>query len=420
MSDAFVFGGQQYHRAQRLGEGSFGAVLTVYDDDGQVYALKDFAEEEVEEDCAGVDCGVLREVCTLRLLRDQFGHRNILRITDCTIEDGNIGLVMPKLGMNLKDAITAKILDRAGNIRVAYGLLSALTHMHHNGFIHRDVKLENIMLDESNEAILIDFSLAKIVASECAGSERTHTPDIGTACYIAPEVYHKQPYGFKADAYSSGVVLLQLITGQLLQTERDKVAFTMVQQLKDKLPEKKPMPTLLRALLETESESRCTCEEALSMDVFRKNGHEYTPAKPIVMDALLAFAKPGQADQSSGNQCKRKRGDKKDTGGCNNSKLSQMCGAIEIESEQTVHAARTYINAVPTVEPAYCLFLAAKMYELEQPGVEFAAEELAAFTASGEFCVDEYAEAELAVLKATDFMLWTTPVPVKDEKRKKK
>jgi serine/threonine protein kinase len=399
----------------RLGDGAFGAVLACYDDDGQVFALKDFTVDEEEEDCAGVDLGVLREVSTLRLLREEYGHSNILRITDCVVQDAAIALVMPKLGMNLKDAITAKALDRAGNIRVAFGLLGALSHMHRNGFIHRDVKLENIMLNEANEAILIDFSLAKIMGEECAGTERTHTPDVGTACYIAPEVYEKRPYGVKADAYSSGVVLIQLCTGQLLQTERDKVAFTAVQELKGNLPAKKPMPSLLRALLETDSEPRLSCEQALLLEVFSKNGHEYAPAEPIIHDALQAFA-PAQAAEAQG---KRKRVDKKEAG-FSNSALNKMCGAMEVESDQTVHAARTYISAVPTVEPAYCLFLAAKMYEPEQPGLEFGEECLASFIESGEFDGEEYAAAEMAVLKAMDFMLWTTPAVTKDAGRRKK
>jgi hypothetical protein len=107
MTEAFVFGAQEYHRAQRLGDGAFGAVLTCYDDDGQVFALKDFTVDEEEEDCAGVDLGVLREVSTLRLLREEYGHSNILRIADCVVQDTAIALVkvtlvMPKLGMNLK------------------------------------------------------------------------------------------------------------------------------------------------------------------------------------------------------------------------------------------------------------------------------------------------------------------------------
>ena len=101
-----------------------------------------------------------------------------------------------------------------------------------------------------------------------------------------------------------------------------------------------------------------------------------------------------------------------------------MSNAIEIESDHTIHAARAYMTAAPDVEPAHCLFLAAKMYESVPPGLEFAEEELGEHTSSGHFTADEHAVAEIAVLKAMDYMLWTAgptgAEPVGDAKKRKK
>ena len=58
----------EYYRASTLGEGSYGSVVTVYDDDGNEYAAKIFDEEEDEDELGGIDVGTLREISMLRLL----------------------------------------------------------------------------------------------------------------------------------------------------------------------------------------------------------------------------------------------------------------------------------------------------------------------------------------------------------------
>jgi serine/threonine protein kinase len=70
-----------YHRAQSLGSGSYGSVITVYDDDGQEFALKLF-EEDDDDDEVGMPLGALREISVLRLLRDQNEHPNIIAMHD--------------------------------------------------------------------------------------------------------------------------------------------------------------------------------------------------------------------------------------------------------------------------------------------------------------------------------------------------
>jgi serine/threonine protein kinase len=70
-----------YHRAQSLGSGSYGSVITVYDDDGQEFALKLF-EEDDDDDEVGMPLGALREISVLRLLRGQNEHPNIIAMHD--------------------------------------------------------------------------------------------------------------------------------------------------------------------------------------------------------------------------------------------------------------------------------------------------------------------------------------------------
>ena len=77
------------------------------------------------------------------------GHSNILKIRDVVTIDGHLGIVMPKFPMSLGDAIETKGLDRPKKVTIAHGLLSALTFLHDNDIMHRDVKSDNVSPQQS-------------------------------------------------------------------------------------------------------------------------------------------------------------------------------------------------------------------------------------------------------------------------------
>jgi serine/threonine protein kinase len=85
--------------------------------------------------------------------------------------------------------------------------------LHSFGIVHRDLKLENIMMsDSTNKGIpkLVDFGLAKIV-----GPNETAVEPFGTLGYVAPEVLKKEPYSFSADVWSLGCMVHALLSGSL-------------------------------------------------------------------------------------------------------------------------------------------------------------------------------------------------------------
>eukprot|EP00581_Thalassiosira_minuscula_P005653 CAMPEP_0183740904 /NCGR_PEP_ID=MMETSP0737-20130205/60800_1 /TAXON_ID=385413 /ORGANISM="Thalassiosira miniscula, Strain CCMP1093" /LENGTH=174 /DNA_ID=CAMNT_0025976075 /DNA_START=19 /DNA_END=540 /DNA_ORIENTATION=+ len=164
-----------YHRAQSLGEGTYGSVVCVYNDAGDELALKVF---EADEEHDTMELGTLREVSILRILRCDNAHPNIVELIDIQeageegdCGNGNLCMAMPlyRLG-DLKGAVKSAVIlpgsaGRKQRVDIAHGLLSAVAFLHDNHIIHRDIKSDNVMLttseddDERIMPVLIDFSL---------------------------------------------------------------------------------------------------------------------------------------------------------------------------------------------------------------------------------------------------------------------
>lgn len=101
--------------------------------------------------------------------------------------------------------------DRVKQIGIQ--LIQAVRYLHDFGIVHRDLKLENVMMsDTSNLAKpkIVDFGLAKII-----GPNETADEPFGTLGYVAPEVLKKRPYTFSCDVWSIGCILYALLSGSL-------------------------------------------------------------------------------------------------------------------------------------------------------------------------------------------------------------
>jgi serine/threonine protein kinase len=85
-----------------------------------------------------------------------------------------------------------------------------LKDLHEHGIVHRDIKLENLMLT-SGQVKIIDFGLCDVVREGTLGIDGM----AGSPGYVAPEVYSGRPYGTKSDVFGVGVVLYALVGGKL-------------------------------------------------------------------------------------------------------------------------------------------------------------------------------------------------------------
>ena len=86
-------------------------------------------------------------------------------------------------------------------------------YLHNLGIVHRDLKLENIMMSHQKDGAvpkIVDFGLAKMI-----GPNESANEPFGTLGYVAPEVLQKKPYTFSCDVWSLGCILYALLSGSL-------------------------------------------------------------------------------------------------------------------------------------------------------------------------------------------------------------
>ena len=139
-------------------------------------------------------------------------HQNIVTIYEFGDQDGSPYLVMEYLeGMSLDVALSSgRALSLANKLSICVDVCNGLSYAHDRGIIHRDIKPGNIMLLEEGNVKIVDFGIARIGDT---GISRTEV--IGSLHYMSPEQFQSQPLDRRTDIFSIGVVLYQLLTGEL-------------------------------------------------------------------------------------------------------------------------------------------------------------------------------------------------------------
>jgi HEAT repeat protein/predicted Ser/Thr protein kinase len=150
-------------------------------------------------------------------LARKVSHRNVCRIHEYGEDGGLRYLSMEYIaGVNLKQAVRGKgglPLEDAREITIQ--IAKGLQAIHDVGIIHRDLKTANLMRDERGIVRLMDFGIAKKWGEE-VGEGMTGVGDIiGTPEYMSPEQARGQKLDFRSDLYALGVVMFELLTGEL-------------------------------------------------------------------------------------------------------------------------------------------------------------------------------------------------------------
>jgi serine/threonine-protein kinase len=200
----------RYELEEVVGHGGMSSVYRAHDALLERYVALKFLHEQYNEDDDFVE-RFKREARSVAQLQ----HPNIVTVIDRGEEEGRQYIVFEYIdGENLKELVVRKgRLDVADALEVATEIARALAFAHDRGLIHRDVKPQNVLLNGDGRAKVTDFGIARSLDVE-HGVTQTGTV-LGSSNYIAPEQASGQVVDVRTDIYSLGVVLYELLTGEV-------------------------------------------------------------------------------------------------------------------------------------------------------------------------------------------------------------
>lgn len=209
----------------------------------------------------------------------ELSHPNIVKVYDVITDESIQCIVMEYVdGITLKEYIEyKKILPWKEAVHFTIQILRALQHAHDHGIIHRDIKPQNIMLLADRTIKVMDFGIARFSRTE---SQTMTDKAIGSVHYISPEQARGDAIDDKADIYSVGVMLFEMLTGKL-PFEADSpvsVAIKQIQSIPTRPREiNKDIPVgieeiTLRAMQKDTSQRYQSAAEMLKdLEIFRHN-----------------------------------------------------------------------------------------------------------------------------------------------------
>ena len=202
--------GPRYRIERLLGQGGMGAVYKAHDKELD----RPVAIKLIRPDLAAEPQAMARFKQEL-LLASKISHKNILRIHDLGEANGVKFISMAYVhGQDLH-----QLLQQHGRLTVdealhlARQLCGALDAAHAEGVVHRDLKPQNILLDESRTVYITDFGLAKSLESDT--SMTMSGQFLGTPRYMAPEQVDGGKIDHRTDLYAMGLILYEMVTGDV-------------------------------------------------------------------------------------------------------------------------------------------------------------------------------------------------------------
>ncbi|MCX6138535.1 MAG: protein kinase [Ignavibacteriales bacterium] len=277
-----------YRIVEKLGEGGMGVVYKAQDTTLDRFVAVKFLPQHLSA-MGENKSRFLQEAKAAAALN----HPNILNVYEIDEEDGTMFLVMEYLeGQTLKDYLThlptgpgipyRQALEWAALI--AQGLKAA----HDKDIVHRDIKPHNIMLTNNSQIKIMDFGLAKLKSG--AGLTKTGT-SLGTLSYMSPEQVQGIPTDSRSDIWSLGVVLYEMLTGELpFKAEHDAGLLYLIAN------EDPPSPSVMDKKIPRQ------IDQLMKKIIEKRREDRFN----TIDEVLQTFSEVHSAIESAGNQTKAK------------------------------------------------------------------------------------------------------------------
>ena len=232
-------------------------------------------------------------------------HPNVLRVRGCWVKGAKLHIATRLMNsgsmLDIMRFAYPEGFDETVIATVLKQALDGLNYLHINGWLHRDLKAANILVDDDGTVLLGDFGVGVFVgdtdkASGLVSSEGKRKSFVGTPCWMAPEVIERKHYGTPADIWSFGITALELAQGRAPNSKLNPVKVLM-RTMQDEPPQldrtggahkySKLMDDFVRQCLQKNPEKRPTAEKLLAHGFFKQ-----AKSPKYLISAVLAGLPP--------------------------------------------------------------------------------------------------------------------------------
>ncbi|KAI3469209.1 hypothetical protein Pfo_025872 [Paulownia fortunei] len=266
----------KYELGRTLGEVNFGKVKYATNlESGQPFAIKILQKNRILH--LKITDQIKREIGTLKLLK----HPNVVRLREVLASKTKIYMVLEYVnGGELFERIASKgKLPEAEGRKLFQQLIDGVSYCHKRGVFHRDLKLENVLIDAHRNIKITDFGLSAL-PQHFRDDGLLHTT-CGSPNYVAPEVLSNRGYdGATSDTWSCGVILYVILTGYLPFDDRNQaVLYQKIFKGNVQIPKwlSPGAKNLIKRILDPNPHTRITMAEIKENDWFKQG---YTPLDP--------------------------------------------------------------------------------------------------------------------------------------------
>ncbi|EEA04861.1 cell division protein kinase 2, putative [Cryptosporidium muris RN66] len=199
---------EKYQKLEKVGEGTYGVVYKAQDTQGRIVALKRIRLEAEDE---GIPSTAIREISLLKELH----HPNIVRLCDVMHSERRLTLVFEFMEKDLKKILDANSHGLEPKLvqSYLYQLLRGAAHCHQHRILHRDLKPQNLLINNDGALKLADFGLARAFGIPV----RSYTHEVVTLWYRAPDVLMgSKKYSTSVDIWSIGCIFAEMSNGKPL------------------------------------------------------------------------------------------------------------------------------------------------------------------------------------------------------------